>query len=189
MLSPNFVLSHSSPPRLKQFYALTMEVGKHKLIPRGKQIIRTGSHANCFFYIKKGAFKTVVKTSKKNCILAFTFEDDIGCCPTALLNNLPNSFDVEAIIDSEVLVCEFSDFKKKAGVEDNFNIISNVLVHYSGFLENQIVESLSFTAEERYLRLLNQQPDKLKQLPLSLIACYLGITPERLSRIRKKMKI
>jgi len=42
--------------------------------------------------------------------------------------------------------------------------------------------------EERYHRLLKQQPDKIKQIPLSLIASYLSITLERPSSIRKKMK-
>jgi len=189
MFSPDFVLSNSNLPGSKNFYTLIQKIGKCKLVPKGKLIIRKGSHASAFFYIKKGAFKTIVKTPHKNYILAFTFEDDIDCCPTALLNSLNNNFDVEAVTDSEVLVCEFDDFKKEAGLQEYFMFVCNILQHYSVFLETQIIESLSLTAEERYHRLLVQQPDKIKLVPLSLIASYLGITLERLSRIRKKLKI
>jgi len=189
MFSPDFTLSNSNLPGSKLFYALIHKIGRRKLVPKGKLIIRKGSHASAFFYIKKGAFKTIVKTPHKNYILAFTFVDDVECCPTALLNNLPNNFDIEAITDSEVLICDFEDFKKNAGTEEYFNIISNILVHYSVFLETQIIDSLSLTAEERYHKLLVQQPDKMKQIPLTLIASYLGISLERLSRIRRKMKV
>lgn len=96
---------------------------------------------------------------------------------------------MEAVTNSEVLICEFEDFKQEAGLQEYFNFVCNILQHYSVFLETQIPESLSLTAEERCHRLLLQQPAKIKLVPLSLIASYLGITLERLSRIRKKMKV
>jgi CRP/FNR family transcriptional regulator, anaerobic regulatory protein len=187
MLSPDFVLSRSGFPDGK-FYDLIQKVGRPKHIPKGKLIMRAGSYPTFFFYIKKGAFKTVVTTPRKNYILAFTFEDDIDCCPTTLLNNSPNNFNIEAVIDSDVLICDFEKFKKAAGKEEYINVMSNILLHYASFLEGQLIESLSLTAEERYQSLILQQPDKIKLIPLSLIASYLGITLERLSRIRKKMK-
>ena len=189
MFSPDLELSGSTLPDYKNFYALIEKIGKRKIVPKGNQIIRKGSHATAFYYIKKGAFKTVVKTPHKNYILAFTFEDDIECCPTALLNNLPNNLYVEAVIDSEVLVCDIDTLKKEAGGEEYFRIVCNILHHYAIFLETQLIESLSLTAEQRYHNLLFHQPDKIKHIPLSHIASYLGITLERLSRIRKKLKV
>ena len=189
MFSPEFELSNSNLPGSKNFYTVIQEIGKHKIIPKGKILIRMGSHATTIFYVKKGAFKTVVRTAHKDYILAFTFEDDIECCPSALMNNHTNNFDVLAITNSEVISCEIEDFKKYAGAEECQNFTLSILRHYSIFLENQIIASLSLTAEERYRRLLLQQPEKIKQIPLSLIASYLGITIERLSRIRKKLRV
>jgi len=79
-------------------------------------------------------------------------------------------------------------WKKEAGGEEYFRIVGNILHHYAIFLETQLIASLSLTAEQRYKDLLLQQPEKIKQIPLSHIASYLGITLERLSRIRKKTK-
>jgi len=148
MFSPDFVLSNSNLPASKNFYTFIQKIGISKLVPKGKLIIRKGSHASAFFYIKKGTFKTIVKTPHKNYILAFTFEDDTECCPIALLNNLYNNFDVEAVTNSEVLICEFEDLKKEAGLQEYFNFVCNILQHYSVFLETQIIKSLSLTAEE-----------------------------------------
>ena len=46
---------------------------------------------------------------------------------------------------------------------------------------------LNKTAEERYLDLFSDRPKLLKQIPLKYIASYIGITPQALSRIRKRI--
>lgn len=188
MFSPNFDLSNSGFQGSHRFYEIIQQIGQPKKVPKGRQIIKEGSLATFFLYIKKGAFKTIVKTTKKDFVLAFTFADDIDCCPIALLHNLPNNFSIEAVVNSEVLICHFADFKRVAGKDEYAKVANNILLHYAMFLEEQVKEFLSLTAEERYFKLLHTQPDKLKQIPLTLIASYLGITLERLSRIRKKIK-
>jgi len=46
---------------------------------------------------------------------------------------------------------------------------------------------LSKTAEERYLDLFNERPNLLQHIPLKYIASYIGVTPQALSRIRKRI--
>lgn len=53
--------------------------------------------------------------------------------------------------------------------------------------QNQQIELLTLTAEERYKRLLLKQPDILQKTANKHIASYLGITPESFSRMRKKI--
>lgn len=189
MLSPDFDFNSFKLPRSFTFYSLIYKTGTCKFIPKGKQIIRKGSNTRFFFYIKHGAFKTIVNASNKNYTLAFAFSDDIAFCPASLFHNLPNNFDMEAITDSEVLICEIDAFKNEAGAEVYSNIFNKLLYQYSAFLESQIIASLSLTAEERYHLLIKEQPDKLKEIPVTQVASFLGISIERLSRIRRKMKV
>ena len=51
----------------------------------------------------------------------------------------------------------------------------------------RIADSLSTTAEERYLSFIKTYPKIFEQVPQSQIASYLGITPQSLSRIRKEL--
>jgi CRP/FNR family transcriptional regulator, anaerobic regulatory protein len=52
--------------------------------------------------------------------------------------------------------------------------------------QNRIHASISYTAEERYQDLLKTHPGFLQRFPQNMIASYLGITPETLSRVRKQ---
>lgn len=51
---------------------------------------------------------------------------------------------------------------------------------------NQQIESMTLTAEERYSNLMKNNPELLQRISQKHIASYLGITPQSLSRIRKK---
>ena len=52
---------------------------------------------------------------------------------------------------------------------------------------NRELSFLTQTAEQRYLNLFTEQPLLLKHIPLKYIASYIGITPQALSRIRKRI--
>lgn len=64
----------------------------------------------------------------------------------------------------------------------NQTAAENLFIHK----QNQQIEILSKTAEQRYLEILDKQPHILLRTPAKYIASYLGVTPESLSRIRKK---
>jgi CRP-like cAMP-binding protein len=50
-----------------------------------------------------------------------------------------------------------------------------------------LVASLNETAEQRYRRMLDERPERLQRIPVKHLASYLGIAPESLSRIRRKV--
>ncbi len=54
-------------------------------------------------------------------------------------------------------------------------------------ISDQTTSLLTLTPEERYQRILNEEPFVIQRVPQYMIASYIGITPEHLSRLRKKM--
>lgn len=186
MISPEFLYGSIPEKQSKYFFSIIQKIGKERYIKKGETIIRYNSHPSFFFYIKNGAFKTSFKRDDKTYILGFTLEGDIDCCPTSLVKGLANNFAIEAIVDSNVLICELKDFQKASSSKKYSSITNNIMANYIVILENRVIEILSLTAEQRYKKLLQQQHQLLKKVPLFHIAAYLGITQERLSRIRKK---
>lgn len=189
MFSPSFSIGNSSQKEVNEFFLLIQKIGKPKSIKKGTKLIRSGSHASFFFYIINGVFRSTTTVKNREYIIGFTFTDDVDCCPVSLLNGTQNNFNIEAVVDSEVLVCELKDFQNATSQKKYLGIINTVLVNYLSVVESRIMEAISLTAEERYRNLLEQQPNQVKQIPLTYIAGYLGITLERLSRIRKRLAI
>lgn len=67
-----------------------------------------------------------------------------------------------------------------------FGSMVNTILHKSFIAsENRVQAMISYTAEEKYLDFLKQYPDIAARIPQGMIASYLGITPETLSRVRK----
>ena len=186
MISPEFLFSNIPEKQSSYFLSIIHTIGKEKSIKKGETIIRNGSHPSFFFYIVSGAFKTSIKENDKAYILGFTFEGDLDCCPASLLKGTVNNFAIEAVLDSKVLICKLTDFQKACSPKKYSVITNNILTNYISILENRVIEIISLTAEQRYKKLLQQQPTVIKNIPLFHIAAFLGITQERLSRIRKK---
>ncbi len=188
MISPEFLFGKITEKQSRYFYSIIQKIGKEKRIGKGETIVRYGSHPSFFFYIVNGAFKTSIIKADKAYILGFTFDGDVDCCPTSLLKGTPNNFAIEAVVDSTVLICELKDFQKACSAKKYTSITNNIMANYISILENRVIEAISLTAEQRYKQMLSKQPYIMEKIPLLQVAAYLGITQERLSRIRKKLR-
>ena len=70
----------------------------------------------------------------------------------------------------------------------NFSAFNTKLLHnHISHLQERIDLLLGATAEERYLHFIKMYPDILLRVPQTMVASYLGITPEGLSRVRKDL--
>lgn len=106
----------------------------------------------------------------------------------SFLTKKPASLYIEALEDSEVLQIDSSTMEelyiKIPKLERFFRILlQNAFIAF----EQRIISVISKTAEERYLEFSNKYPQVEQRLPQIHIASYLGITPEFLSKIKKKI--
>lgn len=186
MLSPEFLLNQSTDKFVNDFYSIVTKIGKPTKVKKGQVIVRLESYPTFFFYINAGIFKTSSSVKGKEFILCFTSEGDVDGCPVSLLSGKPNNFSIHAVTEGEILICELKDFQEACDPVEYHSFINMILIRYLSFIENRTIETISLTAEEQYLFLLQNQSDIVEQLPISSIAAYLGVTIESLSRIRKK---
>ncbi|MEL6559052.1 MAG: Crp/Fnr family transcriptional regulator [Bacteroidota bacterium] len=71
---------------------------------------------------------------------------------------------------------------------DSWNHFARKITQEVQFFTEEILEELqSETAENRYQRLLDNQPEMLRRIPLKHLASFFGVAPQSLSRIRKKL--
>ena len=75
--------------------------------------------------------------------------------------------------------------EQKAPVFRDFN---NLMLHNQiRVLQQRVMMLMSQTAEERYMQFIKTYPDILLRVPQTMVASYLGITPESLSRVRREL--
>jgi CRP/FNR family transcriptional regulator, anaerobic regulatory protein len=161
--------------------------GISKKIPKGKSVITEGDKSDFFFFVVSGGFKSYITKGDRDYILGFSFADNIDCCPFSLFSRQKNTYTLEAYIDSEIIKVKMLDLEKFTKAEIGFdNFVQDSLVDYIGLIENTLFDLISKTAEERYNDLIANYQEQLTNISLSDIAKYLGVTQERLSRIRKK---
>ncbi|MEM1324398.1 MAG: Crp/Fnr family transcriptional regulator [Bacteroidota bacterium] len=99
----------------------------------------------------------------------------------------PSRWHIQALSDVKIYVIRRADYRRLdeiitdwATIETRF--IAKCFVH----LENRVFQQLSMSAEEKYVSLLQYMPEIFNQAPLQYIASMLGMTPETLSRLRRK---
>lgn len=108
----------------------------------------------------------------------------------SFLTQKPTELFTLAIEPTEILSISFSNLNelyKSSDIGLNIGKIASesLFIHK----QTQQIELLTLTAEERYLKLLERQPEIVLRTPQKHIASYLGITPESFSRIRKKINL
>lgn len=104
----------------------------------------------------------------------------------SLLSGQPARFNLDAIEDSEVLLINKGDFDQICKKLPDFNNMVHEIIQKSFIAsQNRIQSVISYTAEEKYLDFVKKYPDFAMRVPQHMIASYLGVTAETLSRVRK----
>lgn len=151
-------------------------------------IKREGTTEQYIYFILKGSAGIFLWKEYNFVCLDFAFDNQFCMDYMSLLLNKPTPLELVALEDSEMLRITASNYhaltKKEMGRE--IRLISTEISYIDK--QQQQIELLTKTAEERYSVLLQRQPNICNRIAQKHIASYLGITPQSLSRIRKVVK-
>lgn len=103
--------------------------------------------------------------------------------------NQPNRWNIRAFTDTTLLTITKTDYHKLCATFPKWHAIEKrFIVKCFAMIEDRIFAHLSMTAGERYRQYFQQHSELFNQVPLQHIASVLGMTPETLSRIRKRQR-
>lgn len=156
---------------------------------RKKQyLLQEGDICKCLSFVSKGLLKSYFLDEKGNeRINMFAFEGWWISDFNSFIHQEKAVLNIDAIEETEVLMITLADYEKmllEIPVMDRyFRILyQNSLVTK----DYRLIVSNGYTAEEKYMELAQKNPEMIKRVPHNLIASYLGLAPETVSRIRKK---
>lgn len=106
---------------------------------------------------------------------------------SGIIFNKPSKWTIQALVDCEFYTIDRDDYNNIARVVPRWHQLEKLFIaRCFTLLEDRIFTLLSMSAEERYQLLLAQNSPLFNQVPLQYLASMMGMTPETLSRLRKK---
>jgi len=160
-----------------------------KKLRRRQYILQQDDICKNLIFVEKGILRSYsIDTKGNEHILQFAPEGWWISDVYSFLTGEAAVYNIEAIEDSELLLISKSSldelYERVPKFERYFRLLSQanmVATH------RRLTASLSDSADEKYLRLLSAYPNIVARVPQHMIASYLGITPETLSRVRKRI--
>lgn len=139
-------------------------------------------------FITKGCVRTyTVDERGSEHVNSFSIENWWTGDRESLMMQQPSRFNIDAIEDTELVLFTHENFELLCREIPAFNNMVNAILQRSFIAaQNRIQASLTLTAEEKYLNFISKYPGFASRIPQTMIASYLGMTPETLSRIRKQ---
>jgi len=158
--------------------------------PKKAHLLHQEEFAKQVHFILQGCVRTYVfDYNGVEHTLSFSMEDYWFGDLQSFIRNTPASFNIQALEDTHVLSISQRDWEELLAEVPEFVSYTRILFRNTMFShENRILQGLSYTAEERYRRFLAAYPTLPQRISQKHIASYLGITPEFLSMLRKKIK-
>lgn len=161
---------------------------RHEL-SKGDFLLRPGDRCRHAFYVVKGLLRYFsVGVDGKEHLLYFAPEGWLVTDRESICLKEPTGIFIEALENSTIIKMDDSFIDQLAKNHPEFTEFNTrLLINHIKQLQNRVQQLLSDSAEERYLSFIQIYPDLLLRVPQRMIASYLGITPESLSRVRKEL--
>ena len=179
----------------------------HSLFPISEEIVEQITEPFCNFTLKKNTTllnKNEISTKtyflEKGYVRSYLLNEDneeittnIYAAPCfvndflSFFNKQPTKEIYQTVTDCDFWETNLENVQKNFHNIPKFREFSRLLfvINYAK-LNDRVIEMASKKAETRYINLLKQQPQIFQNVPLKMIASYLGITDSSLSRIRKE---
>lgn len=150
-----------------------------------RKIIAEGNYNSNLYLIEKGILQ--VHSLMKGVETTHWFESDgnVFFSVSSYIGNKPSLLTFEALTDVSVFCITREKLNELFCSSISWSNMGRRFIEQNWLqLEKELFDWDKPTAKERYLSLLNTTPELFKHVPLQLIASYLRITPQSLSRIR-----
>lgn len=156
---------------------------------KGSFVLEKGSICKETMFVESGLLRTYTLDDKgKEHIIQFAPENWFTGDRGSIFFNDPAYFYIEAVEDTEVVFVNDVFIDAASEKSAAFRIFNKTILHaHIRQLQQRVDQLLAASAEKRYTHFVKQYPDLMLRVPQWMIASYLGITPESLSRVRKEL--
>lgn len=163
---------------------------REKTIRKGQFLLHEGAVCKATAFVTEGSLRTFhTDLNGQEHIVQFAIEGWWISDLNSFIMQVPAAFNVQAIEDSVVLEIPFEALERLyveiPSLERYFRIITQRA--FIAF-QQRAIQNISMTAEDRYLSFQEKFPKLELRIPQKLVASYLGVSAEFLSKIKKRLR-
>jgi len=176
-------------PELESRWNEIKNIFKVQKIPAKTTLLESGDVSKYQYIISKGCLRLfIIKEDGNEVTVQFFFENQMVASMESAFTGKPGRMYLESIEDSEVIIARLKDWKELFVRYPEYNqvlihFLQKRLLYYADLYTSFILK----TPEQRYEKLVNENPEMIERVPHYYIASYLGVTPVSLSRIRSRL--
>ncbi|NVN17080.1 cyclic nucleotide-binding domain-containing protein [Muricauda sp. HICW] len=156
--------------------------------PKKSMLVEAGKVENYLSFIEKGIVRLYIPKEDGGLTFGFVFNGAFVSAYDSFLTQKPSEYTVETITDTILWRLGHKELQEVYASSSIGNLIGRKASEEL-FLKKSKRELslLRDSAEQRYLNLFEERPELLREIPLKYIASYIGVTPQALSRIRRRI--
>ncbi|MET4108949.1 MULTISPECIES: Crp/Fnr family transcriptional regulator [Hymenobacter] len=154
-----------------------------------QHLFQSGEVCNYYAFVTQGCLRSYSLTAEGHeHTLQFAPEDWWISDLYSLLTQQPSTMSIDALEDSQLLLLDQADLETIYAQCPVFERYFRLLMQSRYVvLQERVNAALSQTAAEKYQHFLRKYPTIVQRVPQHVIASYLGLTPESLSRVRRQL--
>lgn len=159
-----------------------------QVLPKNHPLLVAGQTEKYLSFIETGIIRFYLSGKDYDRTFAFAFANNFASGYDSFLTQKPSTYHIQTITETVLWRISATDLQHIYQETE----VGNTIGRYASedLYLKKIKRELSLlyeNAEQRYLNLFTEQPELLEKIPLKFIASYIGITPQALSRIRRRI--
>ena len=163
---------------------------QRRVIPKKTNFLKLDDIENYISFIESGVVRLYIpkENPEKEITFGFSFKDQFISAYDSFLTQTPSAYQLQTLTETTLLSITYNDLQEVYNKTQIGNLIGRLTAERLFLLKSKREQNLlNLSAEERYMKLFKERPELLKVIPLKYISSYIGVTPQALSRIRKRL--
>jgi CRP-like cAMP-binding protein len=163
------------------------KVVQFQKIKNREYLLKPGQINDRLYFIKKGLLRCYYLMNERELTDWFFWENDAVVSVDSWYDQVPSEDFIQALEDSELYWIDAKDLDYVYRQFPEFNFVGRVLTTKYLRIWHRLARRIRFLRrEERYQLVLKEQPEIFLRVPLNVLATYLDMSPETLSRLRAR---
>ena len=163
---------------------------RFKLVSHPKKtiIVKEGDEINHIYFIKSGILRQFLISDDKEYTISFKFENEFASPYNSFITRQPSEVRIEALTPVELWALHYDDLQyvyKNTKIGNAMGRIAAEHLYIEKFKRE--LSLLNKDAEARYIEMFEDYKELINDIPQKHLASYIGVTPQSLSRIKKKL--